>query len=351
MSYTLVTRLLHSGVEYGIVDTLSKFIDMRKQSQKYQFRILIPSLIVVTGIFALFSHNRANAFTEPSLAYPQYTTYFYNETSAVAYTGQIPEFLNTSAAHQRKFGSLVIGQQTATCNFATHPVGDPNRDTSGCALLCLNPVKQGPNGEIVSSDASITTDAANCKYSWSQIAVSASNLLTLFSTTVGTDRGYISVQAKPTSAYAQSGQLISLIAEAPEGTAGATPPTGLMADGGTTTNYSAKFAGTLAVVGTGGGQPQLCLNTKNGAEDCITSWTQTIQDPNIVTLQTMTASTVRTPDAGGVATGGVFVGGSLVTGLPVSSNQLPYSCGDGICSAPYESSTPGLLNYCPNDCL
>lgn len=343
--------MLRSGVEYGIVHALSKLIDMRKQPQKHQFRFILPSLLVVTGMLVFFSSHRASAFNEPTLSYPQYTTYYYNEANSAVYTGQIPEFLNTSAANQRKFGSLVIGQQTATCNFATHPVGDPNRDTSGCAFLCLNPVKQGPSGQIVSSDASITTDATNCKYSWSQIAVSASNLLTLFSTTVGTDRGYVSIQAKPTNEYARSGQLISLIAEAPEGTSGVTPPTGLMADGVTTANYAAKFAGTLAIVGTGGGQPQLCLNTKSGVEDCISSWTQTIQDPNIVTLQTMTTETIRNPDAGGVAAGGVFVGGSLVTGMPVSLSQTQYSCGDGICSSPYESSSSFLLNYCPSDCL
>lgn len=310
---------------------------MRNKAIKPNRHFFSPMAALAVVLACLTGLHGANAFTEPSVPYPWYSTY-YSAGAGQLSVGQIPEFLNSSAAPQQKFGSLVIGRQGATCTFGGN--------TAGCARLCLNPNTQGAFGS-----SPITTDTTNCIYAWSNIAVSTSGLLTLFGTSVGNDRGYISIQAKPVSGDVNSGQLISLIATAPTGTAGGNIPTGISANGVATSTYSAQFAGTVAVVPADGtSSPQLCLNTKAGVEDCISSWSGVFQDTAIVKLQTMTAGNYRTPDVGNVSTSKVIVAGSLVAGTPVSTDQKPASCGDGICSSPYESSIGGTPQYCFQDC-
>ena len=264
----------------------------------------------------------------------------------------IPELLNGTTAAQQKTGSFLIG------------------GTGLGSSLCLNPaisIYPGITDTIAGSSL-----IPNCISSWNQLKaalITANGYLRLLTSPTrvddGTandtlDNGAIAIQAignKDSSGVVSTttGQLISLIAEAPDGSNSSATPTAIVSDSPTTSLYAATFAGKIAVVGDVAGPgrvgntQQICLNLATGtaATSCIADWgdISKIADPTIVRLQNMRTSARRDPDNGSTAVSGYLIAGSLVAGMPNATTSSGFSCGDGMCSYLTESASS-----CPTDC-
>lgn len=257
--------------------------------------------------------------------------------------GQVFTFLNSSSARQQKTGSLLIGQRSDAVNCPN--VNDPN-DFSDCSVICLNADKT--LGTLDTTGA-----IPNCIYDWSQLAGGSQLFMRLFTGTQAatidtdptkSDRGFFDVTADRTK-Y----QAISVLADPSNTFVGSI---GLQAVSGSSSTYSATFAGRVALKKSSG-NVDLCLNGT-----CIKQWVDALALPADAVWLQSTVNLVTQTGAIGV-NGPVVVGtsttttGGLVAGTPDVITPVALSCGDGLCSNSNgeqgtESGNPG---YCPVDCL
>lgn len=253
--------------------------------------------------------------------------------------GQTAEPLNASAVEQHKLGSLIIGTQSATCDFGLG--GNQN----SCAQLCLNAGSIG--------------NAQKCIKQWGDISgVLNSTLVVLHSESVTS--GANAIQQSGQSGYARlkgnnvANYPVTSRFRVPDCGGGgcAGTYTALYANGLTLDNNAGYFAGSLGIGPTvNGSDGRLCLNgTADSAADghyCIYHWSDiTTTVTNKLTLQPLTAT--ATAETGHVALGQAFNSASVVIGDPTGLG-LAYTCGDGMCNAG-ENSTSGDPKYCPIDC-
>lgn len=256
----------------------------------------VLALVLITGALLLPMLGRALSWIEPSATPP---------------AGAQPEFLNASAAAQRKLGALLV--KTAGSGACT------TADPSGCTL-CLN--ADANNG---------TRDATNCIRTWSDIGskIGGPFVRLLAAGDTSTDVGYARFRGN-----ADNRQFISAILR-PSSTA--TSGASLFARSSSDSQYAGQFDGTVAVIG-----GRLCLNgtddmsASNPGGHCIGHWTDLVNTPvsDIVRLQTVTASVPYLyPDVGAVAVDGVAVfKTSLVLGQPLNGTSPQYTRSDGWCS-------------------
>jgi len=301
---------------------------IRKQQQLLQS---IGALISISGFFVvlIFPSIGYAAYSEPAGSPPSYDPAVISEIINTA-----GPYASDATGFQQKIGSLTVGS-----------AADPKK-------LCLNPVTAGTD-----------SSTAYCITSWDQIAPPNTGFLRLFdgnssnfgrlppfgngtnTSTAIQDSGYVGWQANASNL--STAQLFSYIAETPSGTfnsGGAVRPAAIRAEVDSGTNFAGEFLGTLGIVGFGSGAPELCLNNEGSTGTCISKWSDIYVNTQIVNLQNLQLSQ-HFLDQGQTATVGTLVVNAVVTGQPVMTTPLTYSCGDNICQTPSETTLT-----CSADC-
>ncbi|GEM_PF-4313949 len=271
------------------------------------------------------------------------------EPPAAPTGGNSALWLTAGATDERKLGSLLIGQKSATCD----PADLLNR--SDCSKLCLN--SADINGACISSWGDAINLAGGPFVPLRITGLTAANQsdpTRYFATMTAADYGASSIQGSgPNQAY-------SLIAEA-NNDASINAGYGLFAgDGGATANFAAQFAGrvgignTILASGAAGPAGQLCLNStapyvSGNALGCIDAWGD-LSIGALTGFVKLQSANPPTPEAGTAAANKVGNFGAVVFGHPPVGQPAKTFCGDGMCSTHLNEGINTDANYCPIDC-